>query len=65
VKRNRIKRRLREVVRNAFPRLAQPGHDYVVIGRPACRELPYAELSRWMDKGLRHLHRQAGREHRA
>ncbi len=33
VARNRAKRRLREVARLALTPLAQPGHDYVFIGR--------------------------------
>lgn len=34
VARNRAKRRLREVVRAILPALAQPGWDYVVVGKP-------------------------------
>jgi len=33
VARNRAKRRLREIARLDLPRLAKPGHDYVVIGK--------------------------------
>jgi len=33
VARNRAKRRLREVARLDLPRLAKPGHDYVLIGK--------------------------------
>ena len=33
VARNRAKRRLREVARLALAPLAQPGHDYVLVGR--------------------------------
>jgi ribonuclease P protein component len=34
VARNRAKRRLREVARAVLPGLAQPGWDYVLVGRP-------------------------------
>ena len=33
VARNRAKRRLREIARLDLPRLAKPGHDYVLIGK--------------------------------
>ncbi|EEW23924.1 ribonuclease P protein component [Rhodobacter ferrooxidans] len=35
VARNRAKRRLREVARAVLPKLAQPGWDYVLVGRPS------------------------------
>ncbi|WP_376780355.1 ribonuclease P protein component [Paracoccus jeotgali] len=34
VTRNRAKRRLRAVAREVMPRLARPGWDYVLVGRP-------------------------------
>ncbi|MGB8812262.1 MAG: ribonuclease P protein component [Paracoccaceae bacterium] len=34
VKRNRAKRRLREVARAVLPGMAKPGWDYVLVGRP-------------------------------
>lgn len=34
VARNRAKRRLREIARMILPEMAQPGWDYVLIGRP-------------------------------
>ena len=33
VERNRAKRRMREAARQLIPRLARPGHDYVLIAR--------------------------------
>ncbi len=33
VARNRAKRRLREIARLDLPKLAKPGHDYVLIGK--------------------------------
>lgn len=43
VTRNRVKRRLREVVRSLFPRL-QPGYDVVFIARPAAASASPQEL---------------------
>jgi ribonuclease P protein component len=44
VERNRVRRRLREVARlNAAGRL-KPGHDYVLIGRRAALDVPFARL---------------------
>src|SRR5690606_12229500 len=34
VTRNRAKRRLRAAAREVLPRLARPGWDYVLVGRP-------------------------------
>ena len=42
--RNRVKRRLREAVRETAPGLAQPGCDYVLIARPAAVTQQYAQL---------------------
>jgi len=43
VERNRIKRRLREIVRKALPRL-ESGFDCVILTRPEIKELKYQEL---------------------
>ena len=44
VERNRVRRRLREVVRLAPPAPMRPGHDYVLIGRRAALDLPFERL---------------------
>ena len=45
VERNRVRRRLREIVRlSALPLL--PGHDYVLVGRRAALSLPFARIAR-------------------
>jgi ribonuclease P protein component len=49
VTRNRIKRRLREAVRNVALRHAASGHDYVVIPRHKLLDCPFAELLRDME----------------
>ena len=44
VKRNRIRRRLREAVRLALPGHMRPGRDYVFIGRPEAAVRPFGLL---------------------
>jgi ribonuclease P protein component len=44
VERNRVRRRLREVVRLNAAGCLLPGHDYVLIGRRAALEVPFARL---------------------
>lgn len=61
VMRNRAKRRLREVARLALARAAQPGWDYVLVGRPnATVDRDFADLLADCAKALATLHR--GRE---
>jgi len=44
VKRNRIRRRLREAVRLGVQDCLVPGYDYVIVARPDILTLPFAEL---------------------
>ena len=44
MKRNRIRRRLREVVRLYLPEIGQKGCDYVIIGRTRTLTRPFDEL---------------------
>src|SRR3954454_5494127 len=44
VERNRVRRRLREIVRRAPGDAVRPGHDYVLIGRRAGLSLPFDGL---------------------
>ena len=61
VERNRVRRRLREMVR-ASAVAARPGHDYVVIGRRAALVLPFGQLLADFERALRHVHQnKAGR----
>jgi ribonuclease P protein component len=58
VMRNRAKRRLREVVRAVLPTLAQPGWDYVLVGRPGVTvSRDFATLKSDLDGALRQIHR--------
>jgi ribonuclease P protein component len=60
VERNRVRRRLREVVRLVpGTGLCAPlfaGHDYVLIGRRAALKAPFGDMVRELDTALRRLH---------
>jgi ribonuclease P protein component len=56
VERNRVRRRLRELVRLATPGSLHQGHDYVLIGRRGALSLPFGEMMRELDSALRRLH---------
>ena len=72
VERNRVRRRLREIVRLAGDVLAgdveankgmQNGHDYVLIGRRAALTQPFADLRRQFGTALQRVHSpQSGRD---
>lgn len=56
VVRNRVRRRLKEVVRLAPLERMQPGYDYVLIGRRASLDLPFGRLSEEFDRALDRVH---------
>lgn len=59
VERNRVRRRLKEIVRlSGAPRM-QHGHDYVLVGRRAALKVPFARIAEDFETALRRL--QAGR----
>jgi ribonuclease P protein component len=58
VERNRVKRRLRELVRLANAGSLQHGHDYVLIGRRGALSLPFDEMTRELDTALKRIHAQ-------
>lgn len=59
VMRNRAKRRLREVVRAVLPALAQPGWDYVLVGRPGVTiDRDFSALKVDLEGALRQIHRE-------
>jgi ribonuclease P protein component len=62
VERNRVRRRLREIVRLAPKTALLPGHDYVLIGRRAALNLPFAEMMWEFDGALRRVHAVARRQ---
>ena len=45
VERNRVRRRLREIVRRRAALPSETGHDYVLIGRRAALAMPFDEIS--------------------
>lgn len=55
VARNRVKRRLRACVDEILPHRAQPGLDFVVIGRAGTISRPYAALRQDLTACLRKL----------
>lgn len=57
VERNRVRRRLREIVRLAPTGRLQAGHDYVLVGRRAALGLPFARMVAELDGALDRLHR--------
>lgn len=56
VERNRVRRRLREIVRLAGPARTRAGHDYVLIGRRAALALPFDRMREDFDGALRRVH---------
>jgi ribonuclease P protein component len=56
VERNRVRRRLREMVRLAPSDRMRPGYDYVLIGRRAAIGMPFDRLVKDLDRALRRLH---------
>jgi len=61
VERNRVRRRLREMVR-ASAVAARRGYDYVVIGRRAALALPFPQLLAAFERALRHVHEKSARQ---
>jgi ribonuclease P protein component len=58
VERNRVRRRLREVVRLSDAGPLRSGSDYVVIGRRAALELPFDRLIADFAHALGRIHRE-------
>jgi ribonuclease P protein component len=56
VERNRVRRRLREVVRLSAGKAMRAGHDYVLIGRRAALSAPFARMAQDFESALRRIH---------
>lgn len=56
VERNRVRRRLREVARRAAPGDWHGGHDYVLVGRRAALEMPFAQIVEDFGRALKRVH---------
>jgi len=60
VVRNRVRRRLRDAAGQVIPEQAKAGHDFVIIGRAASLERPFAALRRDLETALRRLDAHRG-----
>ena len=56
VERNRVRRRLREMVRLSQGGGMHDGHDYVLIGRRAALAAPFGQMRRELDTALGRIH---------
>jgi ribonuclease P protein component len=56
VKRNRVRRRLREIARGSAPLCSADGHDYVLIGRQAALELSFDRMVADFAGALKRVH---------
>ncbi len=66
VERNRVRRRLREIVKLSADAALRSSHDYVLIGRRAALKLPFDRMVAEFGGALRRLDRQpAGAGERA
>jgi len=54
--RNRVRRRLREVVRLSARGRMRTGHDYVLVGRRGALNAPFERLVQDFDGALRRIH---------
>jgi ribonuclease P protein component len=55
VERNRVRRRLREIVRHTAAARLRSGHDYVLVGRRSALSLPFERMTQDFDQALRRL----------
>lgn len=62
VVRNRIKRRLREMVRLHLAEMLRPGCDYVFIGRTASLNTPFAKVELELRGAIVRLHKNYDRD---
>jgi ribonuclease P protein component len=56
VERNRVRRRLREIVRLSQGGGMRDGHDYVLIGRRAALAVPFGRMRQELDAALGRVH---------
>jgi ribonuclease P protein component len=55
VERNRVRRRLKDVVKRSAAQAPRSGHDYVLIGRRAALKLPFERMIEEFKTALRRL----------
>ncbi len=56
VQRNRVRRRLRELVRLNSRDALRPGHDYVLVGRRAALSAAFSDLAADYDRAITRIH---------
>jgi ribonuclease P protein component len=56
VERNRVRRRLRDIVRLLGADRMRSGHDYVLIGRRGALRVPFARIAEEFEGALRRVH---------
>lgn len=56
VRRNRIRRRLKEAARGTLPALVKHGYDYVIIGRQAAFDMPFEQLKLELSHAVTKVH---------
>jgi ribonuclease P protein component len=56
VERNRVRRRLRELMRLSRPGSLHIGHDYVLVGRRTALKVPFGEMMQELDAVLNRVH---------
>lgn len=61
VVRNRVRRRMREALRQANPELFQNGHDYVLVGRKEALSIEFNTLCADIESTLKKLARGEGK----
>jgi ribonuclease P protein component len=59
VERNRVRRRLKEIVRLSDPGRMQSGHDYVLVGRRAALKLAFEKMTSDFEGALRRAHQRS------
>jgi len=63
VERNRVRRRLREVVRQSGALQLQRGHDYVLVARRTALAASFAGLIEELERALKRLHTAGAQDH--
>lgn len=61
VTRNRMKRRLRALTREALPRTGIAGADHVLIGRPGGNDIVFADLGAHLESALQRAAKKLAR----
>jgi ribonuclease P protein component len=60
VERNRVRRRLKDIVRRNAALLREAGHDYVLIGRRTALRMPFERIAVEFTGALTRLHGRRG-----